>query len=85
MTLAAASKARIIAFNVRGDAAARTAIKDHGVDVRYYSIIYEAIDDIRAVLTGMLAPEVKRNRSSASPRSGASSARASSAPWRAAW
>jgi translation initiation factor IF-2 len=59
VTLAAASKARIIAFNVRGDAAARTAIKEHGVDVRYYSIIYEAIDDIRAVLTGMLAPEVK--------------------------
>jgi translation initiation factor IF-2 len=59
VTLAAASKARIIAFNVRGDAAARTAIKDHGIDVRYYSIIYEAIDDIRAVLTGMLAPEVK--------------------------
>jgi translation initiation factor IF-2 len=59
VTLAAASKARIIAFNVRGDAAARTAIKDHAVDVRYYSIIYEAIDDIRAVLTGMLAPEVK--------------------------
>ncbi|HUX73856.1 MAG TPA: translation initiation factor IF-2 [Steroidobacteraceae bacterium] len=59
VTLAAASKARIVAFNVRGDAAARTAIKDHGVDVRYYSIIYEAIDDVRALLTGMLAPEVK--------------------------
>jgi translation initiation factor IF-2 len=59
ITLAAASKARIIAFNVRGDAAARAAIKDHGVDVRYYSIIYEAIDDIRTVLTGMLSPEVK--------------------------
>jgi translation initiation factor IF-2 len=59
VTLAAASKARIIAFNVRGDAAARAAIKEHGIDVRYYSIIYEAIDDIRAVLTGMLAPEVK--------------------------
>jgi translation initiation factor IF-2 len=59
VTLAAASKARIIAFNVRGDAAARTAIKEHGVDVRYYSIIYEAIDDVRAVLTGLLAPEVK--------------------------
>src|ERR1700678_1306691 len=61
VTLAAASKARIIAFNVRGDAAARAAIKDHGVDVRYYSIIYEAIDDIRAVLTGMLTPEVKES------------------------
>jgi translation initiation factor IF-2 len=59
VTLAAASKARIIAFNVRGDSAARTAIKDNGVDVRYYSIIYEAIDDIRAVMTGLLAPEVK--------------------------
>jgi translation initiation factor IF-2 len=59
VSLAAASKAQIIAFNVRGDAAARTAIKDQGVEVRYYSIIYEAIDDIRQVLTGMLAPEVK--------------------------
>ncbi len=59
VTLAAASKARIIAFNVRGDAAARAAIKDHGVDVRYYSIIYEAIDDVRTLLTGLLAPEVK--------------------------
>ncbi|MFI4889607.1 MAG: translation initiation factor IF-2 [Steroidobacterales bacterium] len=59
VTLAAASKARIIAFNVRGDAAARAAIKEHNVDVRYYSIIYEAIDDIRTVLTGMLSPEVK--------------------------
>ncbi|HEY2682563.1 MAG TPA: translation initiation factor IF-2 [Steroidobacteraceae bacterium] len=59
VTLAAASKALIIAFNVRGDAAARTAIKDHGVDVRYYSIIYEAIDDVKAILTGLLAPEVK--------------------------
>ncbi len=59
VTLAAASKAQIIAFNVRGDAAARAAIKEHGVDVRYYSVIYEAIDDVRAVLTGLLAPEVK--------------------------
>ncbi|HEX4241200.1 MAG TPA: translation initiation factor IF-2 [Steroidobacteraceae bacterium] len=59
VSLAAASKALILAFNVRGDAAARTAIKDDGVDVRYYSIIYEAIDDVRALLTGLLAPEVK--------------------------
>ena len=57
--LAAASKARIIAFNVRGDAPRARAIKDHGIDVRYYSIIYEAIDDVRAALTGMLAPEVQ--------------------------
>jgi len=57
--LAAASRAQIVAFNVRADAAARDAQRDHNVDVRYYSIIYEAIDDIRAALTGMLAPEVK--------------------------
>ena len=57
--LAVASKAKIIAFNVRADAAARTALKDHGIDIQYYSIIYEAIDDVRAALSGMLAPEVR--------------------------
>ncbi len=57
--LAAASRAQIVAFNVRADAAARVALRDQNVDVRYYSIIYEAIDDIRLALTGMLAPEVK--------------------------
>jgi len=59
VTLAAASNARIIGFNVRADAAARNAIKETGVDVRYYSIIYEAIDDVRQALSGLLAPEVK--------------------------
>ncbi|NCF73513.1 MAG: translation initiation factor IF-2 [Gammaproteobacteria bacterium] len=57
--LAAASNATIIGFNVRADAAARTAIKESGVDIRYYSIIYEAIDDVKAALTGLLAPEVR--------------------------
>ena len=57
--LAAASNAVIIGFNVRADAAARTAIKESGVDVRYYSIIYEAIDDVKAAITGMLAPEIR--------------------------
>ena len=57
--LAAASNAVIIGFNVRADAAARTAIKESGVDVRYYSIIYEAIDDVKAALSGMLAPEIR--------------------------
>ena len=47
VTLAIASRARIIGFNVRADAAARAAIKDSGIDVRYYSIIYEAIDDVK--------------------------------------
>ncbi|MEN9704329.1 MAG: hypothetical protein RLZZ393_208 [Pseudomonadota bacterium] len=57
--LAAASKARIIGFNVRADAGARDMIKEHGLDVRYYSVIYEAIDDVKAVMSGMLAPEIK--------------------------
>jgi translation initiation factor IF-2 len=59
VTLAAASRARIIGFNVRADAAARAALKDDGVAVNYYSIIYEAIDDIRQAVSGMLKPEVK--------------------------
>jgi translation initiation factor IF-2 len=58
-TLAAASNASIIGFNVRADAAARSAIKESGVDVRYYSIIYEAIDDVKAALSGLLAPEIR--------------------------
>ena len=57
--LAAASNATIIGFNVRADAAARSAIKESGVDVRYYSIIYEAIDDVKAALSGLLAPEIR--------------------------
>jgi translation initiation factor IF-2 len=59
VTLAAASKARIIGFNVRADGAARSAMKDGGVDVRYYSIIYEAIDDVKLAMTGLLKPEIK--------------------------
>jgi translation initiation factor IF-2 len=59
VSLAVASKARIIAFNVRADAASRNALKDHGVAIQYYSIIYEAIDDVRAALSGLLAPEVR--------------------------
>jgi translation initiation factor IF-2 len=58
-TLAAASNAVIIGFNVRADAAARSTIKESGVDVRYYSIIYEAIDDVKAALSGMLSPEIR--------------------------
>jgi translation initiation factor IF-2 len=59
--LAAASSAVIIGFNVRADAAARNAIKESNVDVRYYSIIYEAIDDVKAALSGLLAPEIREN------------------------
>ena len=57
--LAGASKALIIGFNVRADAGARDAIKETGVEVRYYSIIYEAIDDVRQMMSGMLKPEIK--------------------------
>jgi translation initiation factor IF-2 len=60
-TLAAASNAVIIGFNVRADGAARAAIKESGVDVRYYSIIYEAIDDVKAAVSGLLAPEIREN------------------------
>jgi translation initiation factor IF-2 len=59
VTLAQASNARIIGFNVRADSSARNMIKESGIDVRYYSIIYEAIDDVKQVLSGMLAPEIK--------------------------
>ncbi|HEX9875243.1 MAG TPA: translation initiation factor IF-2 [Gammaproteobacteria bacterium] len=57
--LAAASRAIVIGFNVRADAAAREAIKETGVDVRYYSIIYEVIDDVKAAVSGLLKPEVR--------------------------
>jgi translation initiation factor IF-2 len=57
--LAAASHARIVGFNVRADAGARDALKETGVEVRYYSIIYEAIDDVKQMMSGLLQPEVK--------------------------
>ncbi len=57
--LAAASKALVIGFNVRADSGAREAMKETGVEVRYYSIIYEAIDDVKQMMTGMLRPEIK--------------------------
>jgi len=57
--LAAASKAMVLGFNVRADSGARDAVKETGVDVRYFSIIYEAIDDVKQRMSGLLAPEVK--------------------------
>ncbi len=59
VNLAAASSAIIIGFNVRADATARNAIKETGVDVRYYSIIYEAIDDVKSAIVGLLSPEIR--------------------------
>jgi translation initiation factor IF-2 len=57
--LAHASGAAIVGFNVRANAQARERAKRDGVDIRYYNIIYNVIDDVRAALTGMLAPETR--------------------------
>jgi translation initiation factor IF-2 len=57
--LAAASRALIIGFNVRADSGAREMVKETGVEVRYFSIIYEAIDDVKQRMTGMLQPEIR--------------------------
>ncbi len=59
VNLAMASEAIIIGFNVRADAAARRLIQEHGVDVHYYSVIYDVIDEVKQALSGMLSPEIK--------------------------
>ncbi len=57
--LALASKATIVGFNVRADAGARKRIQDTGVDVRYYSIIYDILDDVRDAVSGLLGTETR--------------------------
>ncbi len=59
VTLARASGASIVGFNVRANPQARDLAKRDGIEIRYYSIIYNLLDDLKAVLSGMLAPEVK--------------------------
>ena len=59
VNLARASNAIIIGFNVRSDASARKLAESYGVDIRYYNIIYDAVDEIKAALSGMLSPERK--------------------------
>ncbi len=59
--LATASKALIIGFNVRANPQARELARRDGIDIRYYSIIYEIIDDVKASLTSMLAPTLREN------------------------
>ena len=61
INLALASKAVVIGFNSRADAAARKLAEHSGVDIRYYNIIYEAVDDVKAAINGMLAPERKES------------------------
>jgi translation initiation factor IF-2 len=57
VNLAIASKALIVGFNVRADAGARKLAENNGVDIRYYSIIYDAVDELKVAMSGMLAPE----------------------------
>ncbi|MEF8793762.1 translation initiation factor IF-2 [Thiohalorhabdus sp.] len=59
VNLALASDAIIIGFNVRAEASARRMIEQNGVDVRYFSVIYEAVDQVKAAMSGLLAPEIK--------------------------
>src|SRR5699024_7147469 len=59
VNLASASTAVILGFNVRADSVARRLQQEAGVDVRYYSVIYELIDDVRQALSGMLSPELR--------------------------
>lgn len=62
VNLAVASKAVILGFNTRADASARKLAESNGVDIRYYNIIYDAVDEVKAALSGMLSPE-KREQS----------------------
>ncbi|MEK9648529.1 MAG: translation initiation factor IF-2, partial [Gammaproteobacteria bacterium] len=57
--LAQTSRASIIGFNVRADKSARTLVENEGLELRYYSVIYDLIDDVKAVMSGMLAPELQ--------------------------
>ena len=60
-SLAHASGAIIIGFNVRADSSARKTIQEHELDLHYYSIIYEAIDEVKAAITGMLGTETRES------------------------
>ncbi|MGR8948766.1 MAG: translation initiation factor IF-2 [Gammaproteobacteria bacterium] len=59
--LALASDAIIFGFNVRADASARKVIEEESLDLRYYSVIYDVIDDVKAALSGMLSPEIRES------------------------
>jgi translation initiation factor IF-2 len=61
VNLAQASRAVIIGFNTRADAGARKAAENFGVDIRYYNIIYDAVDEVKAALSGMLTPEKRES------------------------
>ena len=93
VTLAEASGAPIIGFNVRAHKEAREAAERGGIEIRYYNIIYDLVDDVKTAMSGLLAPSVARDharqrrrswRSSRSPRSATSPAAASPTAWSSA-
>ena len=59
ITLAMTSNAVVFGFNVRADGTARKLVEEEGVDLRYYSVIYDLIDDVKQALSGMLSPELR--------------------------
>jgi translation initiation factor IF-2 len=59
VNLAMASKGVVIGFNVRADSAARKLVEEEGIDLRYYSVIYDVIDDVKKAISGLLEPEVR--------------------------
>ena len=61
VNLALASRAIIVGFNVRAEASARKMVEDEGLDLRYYSVIYDVIDDVKAAINGLLSPEVRES------------------------
>ncbi len=61
VNLAMASQATIMGFNVRADSAARKLVEEEGLELRYYSVIYDVIDDVKAAINGLLSPEVKES------------------------
>ena len=93
VTLAESSGAAIIGFNVRAHKEAREAAEQAGIEIRYYNIIYDLVDDVKKAMSGLLAPTVRETmlgnarswRSSTSPRSERSpAARSPTALWSAA-
>ncbi len=61
VNLALAARATMIGFNVRADASARKLVEAEGVDLRYYSVIYDVIDDVKAAINGLLSPEIRES------------------------
>ncbi len=59
VNLAMASNAMLVGFNVRADSTARRLLDENEIDVRYYSVIYDVIDDVKSMVSGMLAPEIR--------------------------